>query len=207
MHDTAMENGERFFKTYATNLPAASVVDVGAMDINGSLRKVCPEHLSYVGVDLQAGVGVDVVLENAYQLPFDAESIDILVSSSCFEHSEMFWVVYLEIMRVLKPSGLFYLNAPSNGGYHRHPVDCWRFYPDSGGALVAWGRRNGLKNAFLESYISNPHMEGWKDFVCIFVKDEDRASQHRGRILDSFGDFTIGWVRTESGQTQLRYPP
>ena len=30
---------------------------------------------------------------------------------------------------------LFYLNAPSNGEFHRYPVDCWRFYPDAGGAL------------------------------------------------------------------------
>jgi SAM-dependent methyltransferase len=207
MHDTAMQNGERFFKTYAAHLEGATVLDIGAQNINGSLKDVCPQSMKYVGVDSAQGTGVDVVLENTYKLPFDDDSVEIVVSSSCFEHCQMFWVLYLEIMRVLKPSGLFYLNAPSNGAYHRYPVDCWRFYPDCGMALVNWGGRSGLNNAVLESYISNPHMEGWKDFVCVFVKDENQAGQYAGRILDSFNDFTTGWVRTPDGQLQVRFPP
>ena len=31
---------------------------------------------------------------------------------------------------MLRPAGLFYLNAPSNGDFHRYPVDCWRIMPD-----------------------------------------------------------------------------
>jgi SAM-dependent methyltransferase len=72
----------------------------------------------------------------SYKLPFADGSVDVVLSSSCFEHSEFFWLLFLEILRVLRPEGLFYLNAPSNGPFHRYPVDCWRFYPDSGNALV-----------------------------------------------------------------------
>src|ERR1700681_3485236 len=189
MHDTAIQNGERFFNTYAAQLKSATVLDIGAQNINGSLKNVCPPHVRYIGVDFVSGTGVDVVLEDPYNLPFENDSIEMVVSSSCFEHSELFWLLYLAIMRVLKPSGLFYLNAPSNGAYHRYPVDCWRFYPHCGTALVTWGRRNGLKSAVLESYISNPLLEGWKDFVCVFIKDEVQAGQYAGRILDSFNDF------------------
>ena len=64
----------------------------------------------------------------------------------------MFWVSYLEILRILKPVGLFYLNAPSDGAVHKYPVDCWRFYPDSGQALVTWSKRNGFNNVLLECY-------------------------------------------------------
>ena len=55
-------------------------------------------------------------------------------------------------MRVLKPAGLLYINAPSNGDYHRYPVDCWRFFPDSGVALQNWANRNGYECAMLESF-------------------------------------------------------
>jgi SAM-dependent methyltransferase len=194
MHRTAMHNAKRFFDTYAMHVAAgATVLDIGVDTPGTSLKKACPANLKYLGVDLMPGPGVDVVLEDPYKFPFADESAGIVVSSSCFEHSEMFWLLYLEIMRVLAPSGLLYLNVPSNGNYHRYPVDCWRFYPDSGIALVQWGRRNGMNNAVLESYTSNQSLrETWNDFVCVLIKDESRASQYPRRIIDSFTDFSNG---------------
>ena len=211
MHHTAIQNGKMFFDTYVSPMERPTVLDIGSQDINGTLRQVCPHRATYVGVDFSPGKNVDVVLDDPYKLTFEDESIDIVVSSSCFEHSEMFWILYLEIMRVLRPSGLFYLNAPSNGPYHRFPVDCWRFYPDCGSALLCWGRRNGLNGAILESYVSNPYMlnqylEPWQDFVCVFIKDESRVNRHPRRILNSFGDFTNGLAPSENGGMQLRNP-
>ncbi len=104
----------------------------------------------------------------------------------------MFWLVFNEVLRVLKPSGLFYLNAPSNGAFHRYPVDCWRFFPDSGKALVAWAKRSGMSPALLESYVSRQRDAVWSDFVAIFVKDEACAGQHPNRILSTFADFENG---------------
>src|SRR5258708_8610540 len=110
MHLTAMSNATLFFDTYVSQLGHVSLVDVGALDVNGSLREVCPSNAKYTGVDCASGKGVDVVLADPYSLPFENNSVDVAVSSSCFEHSEMFWVLFLEILRILKPSGLFYLN-------------------------------------------------------------------------------------------------
>jgi hypothetical protein len=95
-------------------------------------------------------------------------------------------------MRVLKPAGLFYLNVPSNGNFHRYPVDCWRFYPDSGGALISWAKRNGFDPVLLESYISNQHLDIWNDFVGVFLKDRKEISRYNKRILESFRDFKNG---------------
>src|ERR1035437_5767786 len=182
MHPTAMLHGRLFFQTYATKIPAAVVVDIGAQDVNGSLRAVCPLTCKYIGVDFVAGKGVDVVLEDPYKLPFEDASVDIVVSSSCLEHSEMFWVVFLEILRVLKPAGLCYLNVPSNGEFHRYPVDCWRFYPDSGNALVTWARRNDYPTVLLESFTGNqantgePGLQQWSDYIAVFLKDAAQIS-------------------------------
>lgn len=195
MHPTAMNNCKLFFDAYSKNFENQSsvkIVEIGSQDVNGSLRSVAPRNFEYVGVDFVEGKGVDVVLDSPYSLPFESGSVDIVLSSSCFEHSEMFWLVFLEIMRILKPTGLFYMNAPSNGPFHRYPVDCWRFYPDSGSALVSWAKVNDINAALLESYISNQQLDHWNDFVGVFLKDEHEISKYPTRILDSFQDFKNG---------------
>jgi len=195
MHPTAMNNANLFFDVYSKNFDSAGkvkVVEIGSQDVNGSLRQVCPTVFEYIGVDFQKAVGVDIVLDDPYRLPFESQSVDMVISSSCFEHSEMFWLVFLEILRVLKPKGLFYLNAPSAGSFHRYPVDCWRFYPDSGKALVTWARRSGLNAELLESFIQKGG--GWQDFVAVFIKDAAHASLYRDRIVDSKKDFENGQV-------------
>lgn len=195
MHPTAMNSGRMFFEAYSgafAGQQGAKIVEIGSQNVNGSLREVAPAGIEYLGIDFVHGDGVDMVLESPYSLPLEDKSVDIVVSSSCFEHSEMFWVVFLEIMRILKPNGLFYLNVPSNGPFHRYPVDCWRFYPDSGNALVTWAKRNGINAMLLESYTSNQSGGMWNDFAAVFLKDQAFLHDHPSRILDNFQDFTNG---------------
>lgn len=195
MHPTAMNNCKYFFDLYADTYKSSSnikVVEIGSQDVNGTLRQVCPKEFDYIGVDFQKAKGVDIVLEDPYSLPFENESIDIVLSSSCFEHSEMFWLVFLEILRVLKPKGLFYLNAPSSGNFHRYPVDCWRFYPDSGKALIAWAKRNGINAELLESYTQKGGH--WQDFVSVFLKDSAYVNEFPNRILNIKSDFENGQI-------------
>ena len=192
MHISALKIAKTFFDVYASGLTNATVVDIGAQNVNGSIKDVTPVHLKYVGVDFVAGPGVDVILDDPYKLPFDNESVDIIVSSSCFEHSEMFWILFLELLRVLKPSGLLYINVPSNGNVHRYPVDCWRFYPDSGQALVNWARKNSYEPLLLESFIGAQDGDAWNDFAAVFVKNQSYASGYSRRMVDVKSDFTNG---------------
>src|SRR5690606_16595120 len=148
--------------------------------------------MNYVGLDFAAGPGVDLVLNDPYHLPFADGSVDAVVSSSCFEHIEMFWLMFNEVLRVLKPKGLFYLNAPSNGEFHRYPVDCWRFYPDAGEALVRWGVRSGWQPALLESFTTHQQRDIWNDFVAVFVKDAACVGQHPARMLDRLERYMNG---------------
>lgn len=197
MHPTAMENCKEFFACYGPSIRSETpirVLDVGSQDENGTLRTACPPSFEYVGIDCVAGKGVDIVLEDPYVLPLPAASADVVLSSSCFEHSGMFWVLFLEILRVLKPNGLFYLNVPSNGDFHRWPVDCWRFYPDSGRALVTWAKRNAFNAALLESYTGTQIGDQWNDFVAVFLKDGRMASQFTNRIVSTKAAFTNGLV-------------
>ncbi|CAN5373028.1 hypothetical protein BH11PSE11_BH11PSE11_31950 [soil metagenome] len=213
MHTTAMSHGRLFFQTYATKIPGAIVVDIGAQNVNGSLREVCPPNCKYVGVDFITGKGIDVVLQDPYKLPFEDASIDIVVSSSCFEHSEMFWVLFLEILRVLKPGGLCYLNVPSNGEFHRFPVDCWRFYPDSGNALVTWAKRNGYPTVLLESFTGHqatsgePSLQQWNDYIAVFLKDEAQIGQYPARIQHQYRSFDNGYLHGGQSFVNEQFQP
>lgn len=192
MHDTAMEYGRAFFNIYLKNAKGLTIVDIGSQDVNGSLRLVAPPNNKYIGVDFIDAKGVDVVITDPYSLPFENESVDVVVSSSCFEHSEFFWLLFNELLRILKPTGLIYINVPSNGDFHRYPIDCWRFYPDSGVALQNWGKKSGYNCALLESFIGIRKSDIWNDFVAIFVKDENSVLQYANRIQTKPIKFTNG---------------
>ncbi|NKA17451.1 MAG: methyltransferase domain-containing protein [Alphaproteobacteria bacterium] len=192
MHDTAMEYGKLFFNIYLKNINNLTIVDIGSQDVNGSLRLVAPLDSKYIGIDFIKGKGVDVVINDPYSLPFESNSVDVVVSSSCFEHSEFFWLLFNESLRILKPTGLLYINAPSNGVFHRYPVDCWRFYPDSGVALQNWGKKSGYNCALLESFIGIRKTDIWNDFVAVFIKNEDNAHKFKNRIQLNVDKFTNG---------------
>jgi len=195
MHASALKYGELFFDLYCHDLAKGTVLDIGAQNVNGSLKEVCPESLNYIGVDFVAGNGVDVILEDPYKLPFEAGSVDVVVCSSCFEHSQFFWLLFLEMVRTLKPGGLLYLNVPSNGMFHRYPVDCWRFYPDAGQALAAWANREGYPLILLESFIGEQSESNiadgaaWHDFVSVFCKVPKLEKSYH-RITDQLHSFT-----------------
>ena len=180
MHYSAQEMAKSFFDTYSSCFDKDyTVVELGSKD-TPEIRNIfnCP---NYKGLDLEEGHNVDVVLTDPYSYPFEDNSVDVVVSSSCFEHVEMFWLSFLEGMRILKPNGLFYINAPSSGDVHKYPVDCWRFYPDSGSALVSWAKRNGHNTVLLDSFICSMD-QTWKDCINVFLKDEQYLSQYTKRM-------------------------
>lgn len=182
MHKSSMFFGKLFFDLYG--LSSHKILDIGSRNYEGSLKDFAPKGSENVGVDFEAGPGVDIVLTDPYNFPLENNSFDIVTASSCFEHSEFFWLSFEEMVRVLKPGGLIYLNSPSNGDFHRYPVDCWRFYPDSGIALQNWARRQGQHLTLVESFIGET-MDGiYNDFVAVFVKGDLSDVQAKGRMID-----------------------
>jgi len=201
MHISALHYGKIFFENYLTSQPVSEllIVDVGAQDVNGSLRQVAPLGCVYVGVDFVAGVGVDLVLNDPYKLPFETGSVDAVVCSSVYEHSEFFWLLFLESLRILKPTGLLYLNAPSNGALHRYPIDAWRFYPDAGKSLTNWARHNGMNAVLLESFIGAKQgdlmQDGmWNDFVAVIARDENYLPKNNVGMIAAKSDVHSAYV-------------
>ncbi len=169
MHDTALAHARLFFETYLGDGGTPRILEVGSADVNGGLRGLAPAGADYVGVDFAVAPGVDVILDDPMVLPFADASFDVCVTSSCFEHAPFFWQTAVEIARVLKPGGLFYINAPADGPYHAHPHDCWRFFPDAGIAIRDWSRHAGQELVLLESFVAFPGSV-WTDFVAVFAR-------------------------------------
>ena len=194
MHISALNSFLDFKKNYLKDKNSEiKIVEIGSQSINDSIKKHLDKNHNYIGVDIVKGNNVDIVLDDPYKLPFEKESIDVVISISTFEHTEFFWLSYLEILRILKPTGLFFLNAPSNSKYHRHSTDNWRFYPDSSKALESWGQRNNFKPMVLEHYTNyEKGRDIWNDYVSITIKDEKFKDMYSKRILDTKKNFTNG---------------
>jgi SAM-dependent methyltransferase len=183
VHDTAYEHGRLFFELYGSET-CRTIVELGSQDVNGSLRDHCPPGVHYIGLDMVPGKGVDLVVDPGEPLPLRSETADAVVTSSAFEHDVCFWDTFLNLIRILRPGGLLYVNVPSNGGFHRHPLDCWRFYPDAGAALVQWAARRGFQMDLVESFIGRPKTERWADFVAVFRRAGGPPLVRKGRIAD-----------------------
>lgn len=142
MHATSFENMFKCRDRYVSGAwqaahPEPTLLDLGGADVNGSYRSVFSDPgIRYLAADLQAGPGVDIVLDDPYKIPLPDGSVDIVLSGQMLEHCEFFWLAFAEMVRVLKPDGLLLLIAPSAGPIHRYPVDCYRFYPDAFHALA-----------------------------------------------------------------------
>lgn len=161
MHPSARKNFELFLKMVPSN---QDFLEIGSYNVNGSLRESVTDFKSYTGLDIEMGPGVDFVYSPGETFPFPDKSFDVVSSSSCFEHDPVFWLTFKEMVRVLRPGGLMYINAPSEGSYHAYPVDCWRFYLDSWAALA----KTCPDITLIKSYI-DPE-DTFKDSVGIYKK-------------------------------------
>jgi len=86
-------------------------------------RGLLDKSVQYVGVDIAAAPGVDVVIEEGAGLPFPDTSFDGVLSTQVFEHVADLEQCVAEIRRVLKPGGTLVLSVPFIYQLHGKPHD------------------------------------------------------------------------------------
>jgi len=181
MHDTALKSGELFAKCYGG--VGKVVIDIGGQDVNGSLRSFFTLlGMKYICLDIVSHPSVDVVIKPGDKMPFENGSVDLIISTSCFEHDPCFWLTFKEMCRIVKLGGFIYVNAPANGPYHKYPGDNWRFYPDSGQALAYWSsyqcaNEEVFSVKVIETFQILPCNDVWLDFVCIWERVNDKQTE------------------------------
>jgi hypothetical protein len=189
MHRSSYDHMEDVTRRYLGDRRSGVVLDVGSQDINGSYRGLfTPDRWRYIGLDLVPGSNVDVVAATSYQFPLATESVDVVITGQAFEHVEYFWLSWLEMVRVTAVDGLLFLIAPSRGVEHRHPVDCWRFYPDSLQALAKWGGVPLLEGSTDWARHPDPNSAEWGDTVGVFRKVKPSWKRRIGtRLICTLG--------------------
>jgi SAM-dependent methyltransferase len=113
------------------------VLDVGSMDVNGTVRSLFLGASEYVGIDMRAGKDVDRVM-TAEDLPkhFEAGYFDVVVCSNALEHMERWQDAIRGMWFVLKEGGTLTIVTPTKEkGRHGYPDDYWRFTLDDYGQV------------------------------------------------------------------------
>src|SRR5215510_8838114 len=129
MHQSVLEWVSGITRRY--DFAGQEVLEVGSLNINGSVRPFFEGAGTYTGIDLREGPDVDLVM-NSHDLQFPDESFDLVISTEMLEHDDRFWASLEEMGRVLKKEGLLIITARGNGFMpHEYPHDYWRFMPGS----------------------------------------------------------------------------
>lgn len=106
-----------FFRLTRDSFPgfftSSRVLEVGSLDINGSVRSLA-DSCEWIGLDLGAGPGVDVVVA-AENYNGDPDSFDMTLSGECMEHNPEWQASVESMIRMLRPGGLFVLSCASPG--------------------------------------------------------------------------------------------
>ena len=130
---------------------AESVIEIGSKDYGNtaSFRALYPKA-KYIGVDIEAGKGVDVVhdLTLGHGLlgsgPFgDLEEFDIGICCSVLEHTPEPWLMAKNITKLIKTGGSLYVSVPWVQRWHAYQDDYWRISHSGIKALFPefeWGK-------------------------------------------------------------------
>lgn len=101
------------YKTVRQHDPSGPCLELGSLNINGTVRHVFSHNQPYIGIDLHKGKDVDMIA-NAHNLPFRDNTFSIVVSTEMLEHDTMPVASLEEAFRVLVKKGLLICTAATD---------------------------------------------------------------------------------------------
>lgn len=104
---------ERTKQRYPHYFKNKKVLDIGSLDINGS-NKVFFENCDYLGIDVGEGNNVDfVAIGHEFEGPDNY--YDTIITTEALEHDMYYEKTIKNVMRMLKPGGLFLFTCATTG--------------------------------------------------------------------------------------------
>jgi len=140
---------------YPGHFKGARVLEVGSLDINGSVRDLF-EDCKYTGVDLQPGPGVDLACPG-HLLELATSSFDTVISAECFEHNPFWRETLSNMLRMLRPGGLVTISCATTG---RKEHGTSRTNPDASPFTVQ-ERWDYYQNLTARRLVAGVNMAGW----------------------------------------------
>ncbi len=98
----------------ADRVAGARVLEVGSYDVYGTFRSFFSSAGEYVGIDLSAGPGVDLVL-SSHDLVGQLSGFDLVVSGESLEHDTNWRLSVRNMIEVLTPNGMVVLTCAGSG--------------------------------------------------------------------------------------------
>jgi SAM-dependent methyltransferase len=98
---------------YPASFKSARVLEVGSLDINGSVRELF-SACQYIGVDLQIGPGVDLACQGQL-VEFPTSHFDTTISAECLEHNPFWRETVANMLRMTRPAGLVMISCATTG--------------------------------------------------------------------------------------------
>ena len=111
---------------YPTHFFNVNVLEVGSLNINGSIRMFF-SHCQYLGIDVGQGRDVDLVCEGQ-TLDHPDNTYYTVGSCECFEHNPYWVETFVNMHRMTKPGGLIFMTCattgrPEHGTTRTSPID------------------------------------------------------------------------------------
>lgn len=91
-----------------------NIIEIGSLIINGSLRDIFLQPKSYLGVDIGAGLGVDLI-SRGHEVEFPNDSFDVALSAECFEHDQHWVQTFQKMIDLVKPKGMIVFSCATTG--------------------------------------------------------------------------------------------
>lgn len=123
------------------------VLEVGSLDINGSVREMFDASL-YIGVDLEEGPSVDVVGQGQ-DLSYEDNYFDVAVSAECFEHNPYWLETFLNMCRM---ASTFVMFTCASEGRPEHGTT--RSAPECSPFTLEWNYYRNLNQEDFTSHIN-----------------------------------------------------
>jgi len=117
------------FPIYFDNV---SVIEMGSLNINGTVRDFYDNPKIYIGVDLDNGPGVHLVCQGQ-DVDFPDESFDVAVSAECFEHNPYWLETFVNMHRLAE---LFVVFTCAGDGRPEHGTT--RTTPGNSPFTLSW---------------------------------------------------------------------
>lgn len=117
-----------------------TVCEVGAYNVNGTVRASIEAHgpESYLGVDIEAGPGVDLVADVGTLPERFPDGFGLVVSTEMLEHVEDWRAAIKSLVHLVAPGGSLAVTTRSPGfPLHAYPIDTWRYTPENMREILA----------------------------------------------------------------------
>lgn len=143
---------------------------------NGTIHNALQKMDNYIGTEYMAGIesgkimwggvgGGDVLCMDLQNIPFTANSFDLVISEEVMEHIEDYNKAIDEVYRVLRPEGFYIFTIPLMEGrqtqsrkgkkkyFHGFAPQLYYVYTDFGDDMIEILNRHGFKSKVIKPHI------------------------------------------------------